>query len=825
MLLEASTEKCSILYHSIDEVPPAAISPRGAYVSREMRPLGSTSEAEKEKDRSSGATAATACLDRLSSSTDSMRGYDSVSATAMLKLEVKERDQRILELEAALYDQARSKSPTWGTSESSFAQQRVAVVAAQHAGTPEWHPNAGGFSQTPASGVQSSFVSVSPLPTTIQTPLGFDFHEGSYGVGGTPPCDEGQGPGTQAACEEEMRTSGTPKSLVGLRAFRPLDCESTQEAVGAQDLAPHDFDFGANSNISAPAHSQDAPMPPIPLTPSTVEQSRTTGVDPDNSTARRGDDSAALDDASSDAVGLALVPQGAWGGDCDNSQDGENKKKIAMVKVELVLGIPFESIAGREEEFKKVLCGDVAEALGADVAKLHLLDMQPGSIVATLGLEPGVCGTDFAVHDVASNLAKHARDPNSELRSRRRQVSSAVTGATIVAKARDPIAPQALDMPSGEENAAPYSSSSSKDTCIATDTAATEGGLVTAEVVHGGADMESARMPIAHEPAEQNLAKTQTTPERRGSLLARIFGRAPRLHRASKSVPNQGAGSRAEDTQAGVDTARIEAGEHDELNATRIACEGGVPIAAEQSIELEVDELYCASVPSDSLPDSGPWECLARNADTGAVFPAGSHGVDHRDIAVLANERLCASAPSLPEENLAFWDSALQQISRRKSRQMSFDESGLAICQHESASNRVNDGNQVEIDAQQVEIEMNAQVNGRAAERASDEDDCTTSSEWPGIAVSPGVHGRASGQADEQTLETLAHIDREEVKSRDGEETTRGHDLEEDNDRSGQEAYDESPLMRREERSASLHSTSPSSVLNPLIGLVSRASR
>ena len=66
-----------------------------------------------------------------------------------------------------------------------------------------------------------------------------------------------------------------------------------------------------------------------------------------------------------------------------------DKEQTAL---DLVLDYPFEDLAGEEERFKEAVLLDIAMAVGADVAKMRVVSLEAGSVIASLLLEQGLCG-------------------------------------------------------------------------------------------------------------------------------------------------------------------------------------------------------------------------------------------------------------------------------------------------------------------------------------------------------------------------------------------------------------------------------------------------
>jgi hypothetical protein len=85
-------------------------------------------------------------------------------------------------------------------------------------------------------------------------------------------------------------------------------------------------------------------------------------------------------------------------------------------ELELRLGMDMAEIAGREEEFARVLAADVASAAGGTAEHVSVVAMHAGSIVARVGLEDGLCGKRKRMREVVSDLVQQAQDATSPLR-------------------------------------------------------------------------------------------------------------------------------------------------------------------------------------------------------------------------------------------------------------------------------------------------------------------------------------------------------------------------------------------------------------------------
>jgi len=90
--------------------------------------------------------------------------------------------------------------------------------------------------------------------------------------------------------------------------------------------------------------------------------------------------------------------------------------KEPSVKLDLELNMPFSEALVDEHAFCVQLRTDVAKALEGDAAKVQVLRLQPGSVIATLQLDPGVRSDGSTPLDSARALADQAVDPRSLLR-------------------------------------------------------------------------------------------------------------------------------------------------------------------------------------------------------------------------------------------------------------------------------------------------------------------------------------------------------------------------------------------------------------------------
>ena len=115
----------------------------------------------------------------------------------------------------------------------------------------------------------------------------------------------------------------------------------------------------------------------------------------------------------------------------------ESSKKLAMAskkqrcaaKVEFVLNMEFDRIVGHEEDFMEYFIKDVAGAVNADPGSMHVLGLQPGSIVVKLGLEDE---EGIPAMSRAQAIEQQAKDPQSALRKHQNTFSGNLVRAAVV---------------------------------------------------------------------------------------------------------------------------------------------------------------------------------------------------------------------------------------------------------------------------------------------------------------------------------------------------------------------------------------------------------
>jgi len=93
------------------------------------------------------------------------------------------------------------------------------------------------------------------------------------------------------------------------------------------------------------------------------------------------------------------------------------REPVTSVKVVLRLDMRMADVRGNEQDFCHALVRDVATSLGVPTSKCHVLKLQAGSILVTLGLEDDVCSErGWSAMDVAHELVRQAFDPSAPLR-------------------------------------------------------------------------------------------------------------------------------------------------------------------------------------------------------------------------------------------------------------------------------------------------------------------------------------------------------------------------------------------------------------------------
>ena len=103
----------------------------------------------------------------------------------------------------------------------------------------------------------------------------------------------------------------------------------------------------------------------------------------------------------------------------------EQSNEAEEVRLELVLAMDLNEIAGDEEWFTESIAQDVAKAVGGDPSKVRIISLVAGSIRVLMALDEGICGDRRGALDVANDLQQQAADPNSPLKS------GGITGATM----------------------------------------------------------------------------------------------------------------------------------------------------------------------------------------------------------------------------------------------------------------------------------------------------------------------------------------------------------------------------------------------------------
>jgi len=89
---------------------------------------------------------------------------------------------------------------------------------------------------------------------------------------------------------------------------------------------------------------------------------------------------------------------------------------IVPARLDLELDLPFHEATQDREAFELQLRLDIAAALQGNVAKIKVLKLQPGSVVATLEVYAGFTSDGRSPLQIARQLVVEARNPGSALR-------------------------------------------------------------------------------------------------------------------------------------------------------------------------------------------------------------------------------------------------------------------------------------------------------------------------------------------------------------------------------------------------------------------------
>jgi hypothetical protein len=89
---------------------------------------------------------------------------------------------------------------------------------------------------------------------------------------------------------------------------------------------------------------------------------------------------------------------------------------MVPARLDLELDLPFHEATQDREAFELQLRLDIAAALQGNVAKIKVLKLQPGSVVATLEVYAGFTSDGRSPLQIARELVVEARNPGSALR-------------------------------------------------------------------------------------------------------------------------------------------------------------------------------------------------------------------------------------------------------------------------------------------------------------------------------------------------------------------------------------------------------------------------
>ena len=164
-------------------------------------------------------------------------------------------------------------------------------------------------------------------------------------------------------------------------------------------------------------------------------------------------------DCAGEESSSAQVSDTAAAAAASSAGANSNEKMVLLeencAEMVMELDMNLNEIEGEEEVFKEEIAKDVAHAVHGNEANIHVLSLQPGSIIVQLALAPGVCGEQSPT-DVRKELERQAADPYSPLRQGKitRNIKSiSITG--IRAPVSDFVGTGNLETPGEGEKALP----------------------------------------------------------------------------------------------------------------------------------------------------------------------------------------------------------------------------------------------------------------------------------------------------------------------------------------------------------------------------------
>ena len=194
------------------------------------------------------------------------------------------------------------------------------------------------------------------------------------------------------------------------------------------------------------------------------------------------------------------------------------------VKLELTLDMSMADIQGNEQAFSDALAQDIAASIGVESGKVHVLQLQAGSVLATVGLEQNACGERSAsIMDIARQLMQQAFDPSSPLRDASvRWHTAKVISARILSDVppeldatESPVGPASDALVTGVESAEAVSTTNAPNDVEIPAAREVEDETSPADEMPEAntACLETERQPAAQESAAVELAPVEDTIE------------------------------------------------------------------------------------------------------------------------------------------------------------------------------------------------------------------------------------------------------------------------------------------------------------------------
>jgi len=118
-------------------------------------------------------------------------------------------------------------------------------------------------------------------------------------------------------------------------------------------------------------------------------------------------------EATTDGIAVEQMPSATDQADLNAVGSVSGQKTI---EIELVLDMDMFEIEGIDDEFRAQLCQELCEAVKARSDKMVVLELQAGSIITRIALQPGVAQTGMTTDDLVEELRLQLADPESALR-------------------------------------------------------------------------------------------------------------------------------------------------------------------------------------------------------------------------------------------------------------------------------------------------------------------------------------------------------------------------------------------------------------------------